>query len=86
MSLRSSIDLGARWAWDVSVRHVGARAQPAVPAYTALDSRLAWSSGREWELALVLRNIGDPRHPEWGVPTNRVEHERSALLQLQWRH
>jgi iron complex outermembrane receptor protein len=71
LSLRSSLDLGARWSWDVSVRRVGARPQPAVPAYTAFDSRLAWSSG-EWELALVLRNIGDPRHPEWGAPANRV--------------
>jgi iron complex outermembrane receptor protein len=86
LSLRSSLDLGARWAWDVSVRRVGARPQPAVPAYTAIDSRLAWSTGNEWELALVLRNIGDPRHPEWGAPANRVEHQRSALLQLQWRH
>jgi iron complex outermembrane receptor protein len=84
LSLRSSLDLGERWAWDVSVRRVGARPQPAVPAYTAVDMRVAWTSG-PWELGLVLRNLADPRHPEWGVPANRVEHERSALLQLSWR-
>jgi len=40
-SLRSSLDLGRAWRWDVDVRRVGERPNPAVPAYTAFDTRLA---------------------------------------------
>jgi len=37
------------------------------------------------EAGLVLRNILDSRHAEWGPAQNRVEHERSVLLQVSWR-
>jgi iron complex outermembrane recepter protein len=84
-SLRSSLDLSPRIAWDIGIRYVGARPQPLVPSYTAVDSRLAWRFAPDTELALVIQNVLDPRHAEWGVATNRVELERSAMLQLRWR-
>ncbi len=84
-TLRSAYDLTPHLSWDLSVRHVGARPLPAVPAYTAIDTRLAWSVTPNLELALVAQNLADSRHPEWGVAINRVELERSAMLQLRWR-
>jgi iron complex outermembrane receptor protein len=84
-SLRSSLDLGAHVAWDLAVRRVGARPAPAVPAYTAVDTRLAWMPARGWELALLVNNLADPAHPEWGVASNRVEHRRAATLQVRWQ-
>ncbi len=84
-SVRSTIDLTPRHLWDVSIRHVAARPHPDVPAYTAVDTRLAWQATPSVELALVVENLLDPSHAEWGVATNRIEVERRYLLQLRWR-
>lgn len=83
--LRSSLDLTPRLQWDLGLRRVAALATPVVPSYTAVDSRLAWTPRRGLELALALRNLFDPGHPEWGPANLRAEIERSALLQLRWQ-
>ena len=84
-TLRSSLDITSQHRFDLTVRRVGALKLPAVPAYTAVDARFGWTISRVLTAGLVLRNLFDPKHPEWGVAANRVEHERSALLQLSWR-
>jgi len=84
-TLRSSLDLTAQAAWDLSVRRTGARPNPVVPAYTAVDTRLAWKPAPGTEVALAVMNLLDDGHPEWGAPANRVEHERSVQLQLHWQ-
>lgn len=84
LQLRSSVDLSPHWTWDSQLRHVGRRPAPDVPAYTALDMRVAWRLRPSAELALAARNLTDERHAEWGVPANRVELRRSAWLQLRW--
>jgi iron complex outermembrane receptor protein len=83
-SLRSLLDLTPRHDIDVTLRHVGALANPAVPAYTAVDARFAWRPARAWELALVMTNLFDRRHPEWGVAGARPEFERGVFLRVQW--
>jgi iron complex outermembrane receptor protein len=83
--LRSSLDITERQQFDVMLRRVGALKLPAVPAYTAVDLRYGWKLARDVEVGLVLRNLFDPDHAEWGAAANRVEHERSALVQLSWR-
>jgi iron complex outermembrane receptor protein len=85
IKLRSSMDLTPRHTWELALRRFGALPQPAVPAYTAVDTRLAWQATPSVELALVGRNLFDKRHAEWGSPANRVEFERELLLQLRWR-
>ena len=67
------------------VRRVGARGTPPVPAYTAVDARYGLRISGDVEAGLVLRNILDAGHAEWGPAQNRVEHERSVLLQVTWR-
>lgn len=84
-SLRSSLDLPRRWSWDASVRHLAALPNPRVPAYTAVDTRLAWAFAPGAELALVGQNLFDPQHAEWGAPANRVELQRAFIVQLRWR-
>ena len=84
-SLRSSFDISYRQQLDVMVRRVGARGTPPVPAYTAVDARYGLRITSDVEAGLVLRNILDSRHAEWGPAQNRVEHERSVLLQVSWR-
>jgi iron complex outermembrane receptor protein len=84
-SLRSTVDLTPRWIWDVTMRRSGRLPSPHVPAYTEVDMRLAWSVTPEHELALVLRNLSDAHHAEWGPASNRVEFGRGVALQFRWR-
>ncbi|MCM5678786.1 TonB-dependent receptor [Schlegelella sp. S2-27] len=84
-SLRSAVDVTPALAWDLALRRVGARPDPRVPAYTAVDTRLAWRARNHLELALVVHNLFDPGHVEWGAAGNRAEFGRAASLQLRWR-
>ncbi len=84
-SLRSSYDISSRQHFDVTVRRVGALETPPVPAYTAFDARYGLKISPDVEAGLVLRNLFDSRHAEWGAAQNRVEHERSVLVQVSWR-
>ena len=79
---RSSLDFADRQELDVIVRHVGARPNPAVPSYTAVDLRWGWHVTKQVELSLTLENLTDPGHPEWGPAGNRVEFERAWYLKL----
>ena len=84
-SLRSAWDIDPSLRWDVSLRHVGALPDPAVPAYTAVDSRLAWQYAPDVELSMTVLNAFDPSHAEWGVAGGRAEFQRSAAWQVRWR-
>jgi iron complex outermembrane receptor protein len=85
-SLRSSWDLGPATELDISVRRVGARPAPAVPAYTAVDLRLGWRPHPALELSLIARNLNRGAHFEWGAEPGRAESRRSVLLLATWRH
>jgi iron complex outermembrane receptor protein len=88
--LHSMIDLPRGFAFDVVGRRVGALpassigATPAIPAYTAFDLRLAWRH-RDWEVAVVGRNIGMRRHAEFGSLGGALEVPNSAFCTLTWR-
>jgi len=84
-SLRSLWDITSQHEFDFTVRHVGARPNPAVPAYTAVDMRLGWRISRALEMSLTLRNASEAEHTEWGVATNRAIFERNAFVKLVWR-
>ena len=79
---RSSLDFADRQELDVLVRHVGARPNPAVPSYTAVDLRWGWRVTTQVELSLTLENLTDHKHPEWGPAANRVEIARAGYLKL----
>jgi iron complex outermembrane receptor protein len=82
--LRSSHDLAAGQELDLTLRHVGALARPAVPAYTAVDLRYGWRMNKALELALIGQNLFDPRHAEYGAAPGRHSFERAVLLKLVW--
>jgi iron complex outermembrane receptor protein len=83
--LRSAFDLTPRHEFDVMVRRIGALPDPSVPAYTAVDARLAWRARRDLELSVTVNNLFDAGHPEFGVPATRSEFERSIFLKMLWR-
>ena len=84
-SVRSALDITPRHQFDVAIRRIGARPDPNVPAYTAVDARLAWQPEPTLELSLSVRNLLDPGHPEWADVSIRVEHERSLYLKAVWQ-
>ncbi len=83
VKLRATFDVAARWEADFSLRHAAARPDPQVPAYTALDARIGWRAAPDAEISLMLQNLGERRHVEWGVPGARSELERAVFLQLR---
>jgi iron complex outermembrane receptor protein len=84
-TLRSSLDIGARGEFDLMVRRVGALPSPVVPAYTAVDARLAFQASPSLRLALVGRNLLDPQHVEFGAAANASRFDRAWLVQATWQ-
>ncbi len=82
--LRSSLNLPDSAELDVGIRYVAALPNPSVPAYTAVDARLAWRLRREFELAVVGQNLFDPGHPEFGNAAARSEMARGGYVKLKW--
>jgi iron complex outermembrane receptor protein len=81
--LRSAIDLPQNVRFDSIFRYVSELPQPATPAYTELDLRLAWSPIEQLEIAIVGRNLLDEAHPEF---RQTVTHEvrRSVFGTIRW--
>ncbi|HEY1230034.1 MAG TPA: TonB-dependent receptor, partial [Ramlibacter sp.] len=84
-SLRSSVNLGARTDLDLMVRRVGALPSPAVPSYTAVDASLAFQATPSLRLAILGRNLFDPRHVEFGPPATASQYGRLWMVQATWR-
>ncbi|HMG58346.1 MAG TPA: TonB-dependent receptor, partial [Burkholderiales bacterium] len=84
--LRSSFDLPASTELDIGLRRVGALPNPTVPAYSALDMRIAWRLRRELELSVVGQNLLDSGHVEFGNPATASEMARGAYLKLKWNY
>lgn len=82
--LRSRLDLGRQWAFDVDVRHVGRLPRPAIESYTAVDARLAWNLRPDLELSLVGQNLFDPDHAEFETATGS-QVPRQVWLKLVWQ-
>ncbi|HYF44259.1 MAG TPA: TonB-dependent receptor, partial [Ramlibacter sp.] len=83
--LRSSLNLGPRTEFDVVLRRVGALPAPVVPAYTALDARLALQVSPGLRLSLLGQNMLDKRHQEFETPTAGSLIGRRWSLQATWQ-
>lgn len=90
-SLRSSLDLNSRWRWDAWLRRVSRIDNPTfgtIPAFTALDMRLAWQAQKGLELSLVGQNLLDRVHPEYGssfIQSSPAEIQRAVYLRADWK-
>lgn len=85
LQLRSSSRLTDRHTLDLAVRHVGSLPDPAVSAYTVADARLGWRISPQMEWSLLVRNLFDDKHAEWGMDPNRSVFGRSVMLKLVWQ-
>ncbi len=82
--LGSMFHLGRGVEIDATLRHVSALPEPDVPAWTALDLRLAWRPRSQVEISFVGTNLLDDRHPEFGDALTRHEVERSGAVKVTW--
>jgi iron complex outermembrane receptor protein len=83
--LRSTLDLGARTEFDVTLRYVGALSQPAVPSYKALDLRVGWQLSSKVDLSLLGQNLLDSGHGEFTDVATRTDFKRAVFLKLLCR-
>jgi iron complex outermembrane receptor protein len=83
--LRSNLNLGARTDFDLIVRRVGALPTPAVPAYTAVDARLAMRVAPGLELSLIGQNLFDRRHAEFRAVGLSSQFERRVFIKAEWQ-
>ena len=72
---------------DVIFRYVDRISDSDIDSYIESDIRLAWEPGQTWEVALILRNLIESSHQEYGfdvIQTPLSEVERSAFLQTTY--
>lgn len=85
--IRSHMDLPYKLQFDTSLYYVDSVPSYDVPSYTRVDSRLAWLPYENLELSVVVQNMFDDRHPEWGTRhlLHTSEIERGFYCQLRWK-
>jgi iron complex outermembrane receptor protein len=83
IQLRSTLHAIRDVDLDLTLRHVAALPAPAVPGYTAVDARLAWSVRPDLDLSLLAQDLGR-RHVEFD-PASSSRFGPRAFVQLEWR-
>jgi iron complex outermembrane recepter protein len=86
--LRSQVNLPRHWQWTTSAYFVGRLADPKIPAYTRLDTNLAWQFSDRISLGLVGQNLLQSLHQEYAgivVTATASLVRRSAYARLTWR-
>ena len=64
--VHSLLDLTRNLQFDTGVYYVDNLPSLSVPDYVRLDVRLGWRPNRNLEVSLVLQNLLDNHHPEFG--------------------
>jgi len=85
LSLRSRLDLGEHWSWDLWLRLVDNLPTSAINGYASLDTRLAWQARKYLRLELIGQNLTDPQHPEYTpdfLTAGAAQIERSLMARL----
>jgi iron complex outermembrane receptor protein len=81
-SLRSTARLTPTVGFDVTVRHVSALPDPAVPAYTVADVHVTWQVTPALEASVLAQNLGR-RHVEFD-PASSSKFGPTAFARLEW--
>jgi iron complex outermembrane recepter protein len=81
--LRSSANLTAKLTFDATLRYVSSLPDPAVPAYTELNARLAWHLSQRCDLALTGLNLLHAHHEEYPAPSDLVGRSFVASIDLR---
>ena len=87
-NLRSYLNLPRNIQFDTMLYFVGRLPTFSVPAYTRLDSRIAWRATEHLEFSVTGQNLLQPRHLEFtsanqGILATQVK--RSFYGKVTWR-
>ncbi len=80
-NLRSYLELGGNWEFDVGLYYVDQMGAVGTPSYFRTDLRLGYSPSPDWRFTIGVQNANDPDHPEnggWRV-------QRNVWFALTWR-
>jgi iron complex outermembrane receptor protein len=86
--LRSHVSIGHGLSWDASAYFVDRLSDPAVPAYTRIDTQLSWDFGEQARISFVGQNLAQDRHEEFVDYTGSARTtlvKRSAYVKLTER-
>ncbi len=87
--VHSLLDLTRNLQFDTAVYYVDNLPSLSVPNYVRLDVRLGWRPNRNLEVSLVLQNLLDNHHPEFGNSAENfdvaTEVRRSIYGIASWR-
>ena len=87
-SLWSDVDLSRHVEWGVGLRYVDELWARRIPAYTELETRLAWKPTPNCELSVVGRNLLAAHHKEFSpflFFSRDVEVDRAVYAKLTFR-
>lgn len=73
LSLNSAMDLGRGLSLNLDLRHVGALPAPPSPAYTELNTRIAWAPSDKLEVSVTGANLLHAYHEEFGLTSNTLQ-------------
>lgn len=84
--LMARVDLPREVEFDFVVRGASGLPNPAAPGYVTCDARLGWRPKPSWEIALIGRDLAEPRHRQFTTPNSlNQEIGRSVSLKSTWR-
>ena len=86
--MRSSWNLSKSWQFDLGIRYVDELPSLQIPAYTAMDLRLAHRPNEQVEFIVGAQNLLDNQHPEFlpgfnGAP-QEVEHSVYVKMNVRF--
>jgi iron complex outermembrane receptor protein len=67
------MNLAPDWLLRLDLRRVSSLPDPASPAYTEADARLAWTVSPKVELSLVGSNLLHAHHLEFGTASTPIQ-------------
>jgi len=84
--IHSAMDLAWNLQLDCFLRYVDNLPNPHTPSYLTGDVRLAWLPRKNFEVAIVGRNLFDHAHPEFDQVMFTREVERSVFATFKWSY
>lgn len=82
-AITSSMNIGARMTFDVSLRHVAALPDPELASYNDLNARLGWQLSKALEISLSGTNLAHAFHLEYPAPAGE-EIARTYMISARW--
>ena len=87
-NLRSQLDLPHNFEFDTAFYYVDNLERFRVPSYIRADLRLGWHPNNNWDFSVVVQNLQDSEHLEYGEETPRLisltEVQRSVYGKITW--